>query len=50
MGSHGSIRVVRVWCSKCIDPVLECFINPEGLSYGDSLVGMVPELASWLIV
>jgi hypothetical protein len=30
------------------DPVLWCFDNPEGLSYGDLLVGVVPELANGL--
>jgi hypothetical protein len=30
------------------DPVLWCFDNPKGLSYGDLLVGVVPELANGL--
>jgi hypothetical protein len=46
MKSHGSVRFVRMWCEICIDPVLRCFINPEGLSCGDLLVGVVPELMS----
>jgi hypothetical protein len=50
MKSHSSIRVVRMWCEIHTNPVLRCFINPEGLSYGDFLVGVVPELASWLTV
>jgi hypothetical protein len=37
-------------CGECTDPILKCFINPEGLSYGDLLVGVVRELASWLMV
>jgi hypothetical protein len=47
---HGSIRVVRRWRGICTDPVLRCFDNLEGLSYGNLLVGMVPELSSWLTV
>jgi hypothetical protein len=50
MKSHGSVRVVRMWCKICTDPVLRCFINPEGLRYGDLLVSVVPELTSWLTV
>jgi hypothetical protein len=50
MKPHGSIWVVRMWCGICIDPVLRCFDNPEGLSYGNLLVGVVPELSSWLTV
>jgi hypothetical protein len=48
MKSHGSIRVVRMWCRIHTDPVLRCFINPEGLSCEDVLLGMVPELMSKL--
>jgi hypothetical protein len=50
MKPHGSVWVVRMCYSECTDPVLRCFINPEGLSYGDLLVSMVFELASWLTV
>jgi hypothetical protein len=50
MKSHGSIRVVRMWCGIHTDPVLRCFVNPEGLSCGDLLVSMVTELTSWLTV
>jgi hypothetical protein len=50
MKSHSSIQVVRMWCGIHTDPVLRCFINSEGLSYGDLLVGVVPELTSWLMV
>jgi hypothetical protein len=46
MKSHGLIRVVRTWCGECTNPVLRCFVNPEELSYGDLLVGVVPKLAS----
>jgi hypothetical protein len=50
MKSHGSIRVFRMWCGIHTDPVLRCFVNLEGLSYGELLVSMVPELMSWLMV
>jgi hypothetical protein len=50
MKSHGSIRVVRMWCGIRTDLVLGCFVNPEGLSCGDLIVGMVTELTSWLTV
>jgi hypothetical protein len=46
MKSHNSIWIVRMWCNKCISPILRCFINPERLSCGDLLVGVVPELVS----
>jgi hypothetical protein len=46
MKPHGSIRVVRMWCRIRTDTVLRRFDNPEGLSYGDLLVCMVPELSS----
>jgi hypothetical protein len=32
------------------NPVLWCFVNLEGLNYGDLLVGVVHEFASWLTV
>jgi hypothetical protein len=32
----------------CTNPVLRCFDNPEGLSYGDSLVDVVFDLANGL--
>jgi hypothetical protein len=50
MKSYGSIRVVRMWCGEHTYPVLRCFVNPKGLNYGGLLVGMVPELVSWLTV
>jgi hypothetical protein len=46
MKSHGSIWIARMWCEIHTDPVLRCFINPEGLSCGDLLVGVVHELES----
>jgi hypothetical protein len=46
MKSHDSIRVVRMGCGIHTNPVLRCFINPEGLSYGDLLVSVVPEITS----
>jgi hypothetical protein len=30
-----------MWCSECTNPVHRCFINPEGLSYGDLQEGCV---------
>jgi hypothetical protein len=50
MKPHSSIWVVRMGCGIRIDPVLRCFDNPEGLSYGNLLVGVVPKLSSWLTV
>jgi hypothetical protein len=50
MKPHGSVWVVRMWCGIHTDPVLRCFDNPEWLSYGDLLVGVVPKLSSWLTV
>jgi hypothetical protein len=48
--AHSSIRVVRKCCGVRTNPVLRCFDNPEGLNYGDLLVGVVPEFSSWLMV
>jgi hypothetical protein len=39
-----------MWCRIHTDPVLTCSINLKGLSYGDLLVDVVPELVSWLTV
>jgi hypothetical protein len=39
-----------MWCGMCTVPVLMCFDNLKGLSYEDVLVGIVPELSSWLTV
>jgi hypothetical protein len=39
-----------MWYDECIYPVLRCFVNPEGLSYRDLLVSVVPKLVSWLTV
>jgi hypothetical protein len=50
MKSHGSIWVVRIWCGIHTDPVLRCFMDPEGLNYGDLLIGVVPEIAGLLTV
>jgi hypothetical protein len=46
----GSIRVVRMWCGICTDPILRCFDDLEGLNCGDLLVHMVPKLSIWLMV
>jgi hypothetical protein len=48
MKSHSSVWVVRMWHEICTDPVLRCFVDLEGLSCGDLLVDVVPELMSWL--
>jgi hypothetical protein len=50
MKSHGSIQVVRMWCRIHTNPILRCFVDPEGPNYEDLLVGMVSELASWITV
>jgi hypothetical protein len=39
-----------MWCEIHNNPVLRCLVNPKGLSYEDSLDGIVPELVSWLTV
>jgi hypothetical protein len=44
MKPHNSTQVVRMWCSIRTSHILRCFNNPEGLSYGDLLVDVVPEL------
>jgi hypothetical protein len=46
MKSHGSVRVVRMWCVICTDPIVGCFDNLEGLNCGNLLVGEAPELAN----
>jgi hypothetical protein len=33
-----------LWCGICIDPILECVNNSEGLNCGDLLEGVIPEL------
>jgi hypothetical protein len=50
MKSHSSMRVVRMWCIIHTDLILRCFVNLEGLSSKDLLVGVVPELVSRLTV
>jgi hypothetical protein len=50
MKSHDSVWVVRIWCGIHTDPILRCFVDPEGLNCRDLLVGVVPELTSWLTV
>jgi hypothetical protein len=32
----------ELWCKIHTDPVLRCFVNPEGLNCKDWLEGMVP--------
>jgi hypothetical protein len=46
MKSHGFVRLVRMWCGIRTDPILRCFMDPEGLNYQDLLVGTVSELVS----
>jgi hypothetical protein len=50
MMPYSFVQVVKMWCGIRTTPVLRCFMNPEGLNYGDLLVGVVPELASLLTV
>jgi hypothetical protein len=50
MKPHGFIWVVRMWCGMQTDPLLRCFDNPEGLNCMDLLVGVIPELLSWITV
>jgi hypothetical protein len=50
MKSHGSVRVVRMCYRIRTDPILRCFMDPEGLNYRELLVGVVPKLMSWLMV
>jgi hypothetical protein len=37
-----------MWCGIRTNPVLSCFMNPEGLNYEDMLESVVPELANGL--
>jgi hypothetical protein len=37
---------LEMWCKIHTDPVLRCFVNPEGLNCGDLQVGVVPEHSS----
>jgi hypothetical protein len=46
MKSHSSFWVIRMWCGICTNPILRCFVDPEGPNYRDFLVGVVPELVS----
>jgi hypothetical protein len=39
-----------MWCSVCTDPILRCFDDLKGLNYRDLILGVVPELSSWLTV
>jgi hypothetical protein len=50
MKLHDSVRVVRMRCGIHIGLVLRFFDDPEDLSSRDFLVGVVPELSSWLTV
>jgi hypothetical protein len=42
----GSVQVVRVWCGIRTNPIHGFCNNLEGLSCGDLLVDVVPELSS----
>jgi hypothetical protein len=35
-----------MWCGICTDPILRCFNNPKGLSYGDLLDSVDPKVMS----
>jgi hypothetical protein len=50
MKSHGSVKVVIMWCGISTNPVLRCFLDSEGLNYRDLLVSVIPELTTWLTV
>jgi hypothetical protein len=50
MNSHSSIQVVRMWYGIHIDPVLSCFMDLEQPNYRDLIVGVIPELTSWLMI
>jgi hypothetical protein len=50
MKSRGSVWVIRMWCRISINPVIRCYVDPEGLNYGNLVVGVLPELMSWLTV
>jgi hypothetical protein len=45
-----SVWVVQMWCGVRTNLILRYFDDPEGLTYGDLLVGVVLELSSWLTV
>jgi hypothetical protein len=36
--------LLELLCGIHTDPILQCFVNLEGLNYEDLLEGMVPEL------
>jgi hypothetical protein len=42
--------LLELWCIIHIDPILRCFVNPEGLNYKDLLEGVVAKLVSWLMI
>jgi hypothetical protein len=44
MKPHGSIRVVRKWCSMCADPILSCLDDQEGLNNGHFPSGRGPRV------
>jgi hypothetical protein len=50
MKSRGSVWVVRMWCRISINPVIRCYVDLEGLNYRNLVVGVLPELMSWLTV
>jgi hypothetical protein len=49
MKLHDFVRVVRLGCGECTNPVLRCFINLGGLNYKDLLVGKVHEFVELAI-
>jgi hypothetical protein len=44
----GSVQFIKMWCGIRTDPIHGCCDNLEGLSYGDLLISVVPELANGL--
>jgi hypothetical protein len=49
MKPHDFVWVVRLGCGEHTNPVLKCFINPEGLNCRDVVVGMVHEFVELAI-
>jgi hypothetical protein len=43
MKPHCFVWIVRLGCRERTNPVLRCFVNPEGMNCRDLLVGMSHE-------
>jgi hypothetical protein len=44
MKSHGSVRVVRMWCGTHANPILRCLDDLEGLNNGHLPSGRAPRV------